>query len=71
MGSTLTGTERNGIEILFDYNGVGDRVVRYRFEVPASEAIPLALDVAAGLPEVIQAGTSRYLHLPGVIAATM
>ena len=65
----LTGTERDGVEILADYNGIGDRVVRYRFEGPASLAIPLALDVAAGLPEVIQAGTSRYLHLPGVIVA--
>ena len=60
----LIGTERNETALQPIYNGINDRVG----QTVGTTVTNFALDVAAGLPEVIYTSEGNvYLHLPGVI----
>ena len=61
----LIGTEGNETALQPIYNGINDRVGQ---TVGTTTTTNFALDVAAGLPEVIYTSEGNvYLHLPGVI----
>ena len=62
----LTASTRNSTTVEPIYNGVNDRVG----QTVGVTTTDFALDVAAGLPEVIYTSEGNtYLHLPGVIVA--
>ncbi|MCP4356834.1 MAG: alpha/beta fold hydrolase, partial [Chloroflexi bacterium] len=62
----LIASERDGTTVEPIYNGVNDRVG----QTVGLSTTHFALDVAAGLPEVIYTSEGNaYLHLPGVIVA--
>jgi len=61
----LIASQRNGTLLQPIYDGVGNRIGQVKNGITTT----FALDVAAGLPEVIHTSEGNvYLHLPGVIA---